>query len=135
MEGHKPKQKDITMFTVKQNPIHGLKLTLVRDPRSLTAKIPSKLSPAKTTSPAIPPPRPPAPARPWDHGYSAKKPEIKVDSNVRAKQEALSRRPQPSLPVSRVKMVMKTNVKSGQSSVSGISQESVMVVAKATVSG
>lgn len=129
MDGHSVKQRDITSFTVKQGPIHGLKLTLVRDPRSLTAKIPGKSSPTKTITPAIPPPAP----APSVHDQSSSKSQVKVGlAPKRSSRPASSRRHQALLPVSRVKMVMKTNVKS--SSVNGVSQESVVIVSKATVS-
>ncbi len=118
------------MFTVKQSPIQGLKLTLVRDPRSLSAKIPVKPSPKPAA--AIPPPAPSSSSA--SSSEPQEKPRTVVQIPAKSSSGHSSKKYQPLLPVSRVKMVMKTNVKSSQNSLSGISQESVMVVSKATVS-
>ena len=159
MEAPKQTQRDITMFTVKKSPGQGLRLTLTRDPRSLTAKLPSKPSPklpSKTfpklpTSPFISSPASAVdaseesiPSPGVGNQLSASEPPSRSmtdqsSASVQPRAKGMtgrssSKRQQTLLPVSRVKTVMKTNVKSSQYTLSGYSQESVMVVTKATVS-
>lgn len=126
---------DITSYyTVKQDQRGELKLILARDPRVSVAKLPSKsgggsqpqvvVPSTKSTSGVI------SQAVLHTDGTvhtAAVKPPVVAAGNMSQKKQ------QAHLPISRVRTIMKTNVKSSQNTLQ-FGQDSVMTITKATVS-
>ena len=119
----------ITTYTVKQGQGHELKLTLTRDPRATSAKSPPDMKQSSLKPPPILIPSHATPQLPQMSTSGAGGQSLSSGAG----QSSSSKKQQVQLPISRVKTIMKTNVKSSQNSLL-ISQESVVVITKATVS-
>ena len=121
---------DITSYyTVKQDQRGELKLILARDPRASVAKLPSKLGGGSQHQVVVPSIKSTIGDPHTDAAVHtvAAKPQVVTAGNVGQKKQ------QAHLPVSRVRTIMKTNVKSSQNTLL-FSQDSVMTITKATVS-